>query len=58
MGRHDNPVVHPFAVAASCNDSSAAEVSQVPRYFGLWAAQDFNKEANANLLLSHEVEQP
>jgi hypothetical protein len=30
----------------------------MPRDFRLWATQDFYEVANANLLISHEVEEP
>ncbi len=56
--RHHHPIVHPFALAASCNDTGATQVGQMPRYLGLRLSQDLNEIADADLLISHEVQEP
>ena len=55
--RHDDAVVHPPAIAPRLDDSSPAKVGQVPGYFGLALLQNFDKIADANLLISHHVHQ-
>lgn len=47
--RHSQPVVHPFSVAARSHHPCAAQVSEMPRYFGLAHAQDLHQVTNANL---------
>ena len=49
--------MHPFAIAPSLNYSGAAEIRQVPGYLRLPLTQDLNEVTDANLLLSHQVEQ-
>ena len=56
--RHHHPVVHPFALAASCNDTGATQIGQMPRYLGLWLTQNLNEIADTDLLISHETQEP
>ena len=58
IGRHHHPIVHPFALAASCNDTGATQICQMPRYLGLWLTQNLNEITDADLLISHEIQQP
>jgi len=58
MRRHDHPIVHPLSLPPHRDDTGAAQVSQVTRDLRLRAAQDFNKIANTNLLVSNEVQDP
>ena len=53
---HNDPVMHPLAVAPGLHYSGAAEIRQVPGYFGLPLPQNLDKVADANLLFSHQVE--
>ena len=55
--RHNNPVVHPFAFASGLYDSGTAKIGQMPGYFGLSLLQDLHEIADADLLLSHQIEQ-
>jgi arsenite methyltransferase len=58
MGRHNNAVVHPLAFSAHRDDASLPQIRQMPRDFRLRATQDFHEVADANLLISYEVEEP
>jgi hypothetical protein len=58
IGRHHHPIVHPFALAASCNDTGPTQICQMPRYLGLWLTQNLNEITNADLLISHEIQEP
>ena len=54
---HNDPIMHPLAVAPGLNDSGPAEIRQVPGYFRLPLPQNLDEVADANLLFSHQVEQ-
>lgn len=56
--RHDDLVMHPLAFAASCHDPGFAEISEVPGNLRLRLIEDLDEVADANLLLSHKVQQP
>ena len=56
--RHNDAVVHPLAFSPNGDDASLPQIRQMPGDFRLWATQDFHEVANANLLISHEVEEP
>jgi len=58
MRRHDDAIVHPLALAPGCDDACLAKVSEMPGDFGLRGVEDFHEVADADLLLSHEIEQP
>lgn len=49
--------MHPLAVSAGLNDSGMAEIRQMPRYLRLALFEDFNKVADAQFLVPHQVEQ-
>jgi hypothetical protein len=55
IGRFDESIVHPFTFTTSRNETSTAQVGQMPRNFWLIRLQDFNKETNANLVVSDQV---
>ena len=58
MWGHDDPIMHPLPLPPRRDDTGAAEVSQVTRNLRLRTAKDFNKIANANLLVAHEIQEP
>jgi len=55
--RHRDAIVHPLAVAARLNHSGTAQIGQMPGDFGLALLQNLNKIADADLPVSHQVEQ-
>lgn len=55
--RHRNAIVHPLAVSPGIHDPGAAKIGQVPGYFGLPLPQDLDQVADADLPLSHQVQQ-
>ena len=58
LRRHDDAVVHPLAVAPGRNDAGMAQIREMPGNLRLRPAQNLHEVADANLLLSHQVEQP
>jgi len=50
--------VHPLALAAGSDDPGVSQVSQVPRDLRLRLVENFHKIADANLLISHKVQEP
>jgi len=54
---HDDAIVHPLAFASSFDDACTAKICQMPRYFGLELLQNLYEVANANFLVTHEIEQ-
>ena len=56
--RFGNPVVHPFTIAPCRNNSSPAEVRQVPRNLWLARLQNLHKKTYAYLPVTNEVDQP
>jgi len=55
--RHNNPVVHPLPFATGFHDACPPKISEVPGDFRLPLLKDFYEIADANLLVSHQVEQ-
>ena len=55
--RHDDPVMHPLSFASSRNNPRAAKIRQVSRYLGLRSAKNLHQVADANFLLTDEVQQ-
>jgi hypothetical protein len=53
---HDDAVVHPFSLAASRNNAGSAKIRKVSRDLWLRLAKDLDKIADANFLLSHEIQ--
>ena len=49
--------MHPLAFATGRHDARAPQISQVPRDFRLRLLKDLHKVADANFLISHQVEQ-
>jgi hypothetical protein len=49
--------VHPLALTASRHDSGAAQVGQMPGYFRLRLIQNLNKITDAELLVSHQIQE-
>jgi hypothetical protein len=56
--RHDDPIVHPFPVPASSYNPCVPQVCKVPGYLGLRLIQNLNEIADANFLISHEIQEP
>jgi len=56
MRRHHDPVVHPLPFPPCLDDAGASQIGQMPRNLRLWLAENFDKVANANLLIAHEVQ--
>lgn len=50
--------MHPLALSARRDNASIPQIGQVPGNFRLRTAEDFYEIADANLLLSHEIEKP
>lgn len=57
MRRRYDPVVHPAAFPPHGDESGAAEVGEVAGDFRLWLAEDFSEVADANLLVTDDVEE-
>ena len=55
---HHYPIVHPFAFTASCYDSGATQVGQMPGYLGLRLIQNLNEITDADLLIPHQIQEP
>ena len=49
--------MHPLALAASSDDTGAAQISEMAGDLGLALAEDFDKVADADLALVHQVQQ-
>jgi protein-tyrosine-phosphatase len=58
VGWHNNAVVHPLTFSPHRDDASLPQIRQMPRDFWLRATQDFDEVADANLLVSDEIEEP
>jgi hypothetical protein len=56
MWRQHDPIVHPLSLAPCRDDARAAKVSEVPGDFRLWAAENLDEVADANFLISHQVQ--
>ncbi len=54
---HDYSIVHPLALAASGHDSGATQVGQVPGYLRLRLVQNLNEITDAELLVSHQIQE-
>jgi hypothetical protein len=57
VGREDDPVVHPLPFSPGRHDARPAQKGEVPRDPRLRHLQDFDEEAHANLILSHQIDQ-
>ncbi len=55
--RHHDPIVHPLSLPASSYNPSTTQVGQVPGNFGLRLIQNLNEITDAELLISHEVQE-
>ena len=53
----DEAVVHPLAFAAGGDDAGAAEVGEVARNLGLACAEHGDEEADADLVVAHQIYQ-
>lgn len=58
VGRNGNPVMHPLAVPASGDDAGAPQIGEMAGDLRLRTTQDFDEVADADLLISHEVQDP
>lgn len=56
--RHHDAVMHPLALSSSGHDTRTSKVGQVPRNLWLGLAQDLDKVADTNFLLSHQIQEP
>jgi len=54
----DEAVVHPLAFAAGGDDAGAAEVGEVARNLRLVGVEDGDEEADADLVVAHQVDEP
>jgi hypothetical protein len=57
LGRHDEAIVHPFAVTAGGDHSRAAQVGEMTRNFGLRGIEDLHEVADADFLASYEIDE-
>lgn len=57
IGRWEEAVVHPFSLAPRGDDSGPPQVGQMARDLRLAQAKDFDKIADADFAISHQVEQ-
>jgi arsenite methyltransferase len=55
--RHDDAVMHPLPLASSRHYFSTAKIREVPGDLWLRLAKDFDKVADTDFLLSHEVQE-
>ena len=55
--RHNDPIVHPFPLAPRLDDSGAPKVSQMAGNLRLPLPQNLDEVANADFLLSHEIQE-
>jgi hypothetical protein len=55
--RHD-AVVHPFTLPPCSHDPGAAQVGKVSGDLWLGLIEDFDKVADANLLIAHQIQEP
>jgi hypothetical protein len=53
VGRLNDAVVHPFAIATRCNHSGSSQVGKMTRNLGLVGVQDFDEEADTNFAIAH-----
>ena len=58
MWRHRDTVVHPLAFAPRGDDARFAQIGQMARYFGLGLIQNLYKVTDADLSISHEIQEP
>lgn len=58
VGRHGNPVMDPFAIAASRYNSETPEIGKMAGDFWLRTAEDLDEVADANFLISHQIQDP
>jgi hypothetical protein len=58
MWWHDDAVMDPFSLAASSDHAGTPKIREVSRDLWLWLAKDLDKIADANFLLSHEIQEP
>ena len=56
--RHHYPIVHPLPFPASSDNSGTAQVGQMPGYLGLRLTKNLDKIADADFLISHEIQEP
>jgi len=55
--RLNNPIVHPFTLSSGTDNPSTAKVGKMPGNFWLRYSQDLDKVADADLILSHEIQE-
>ena len=58
MGRHYDPVVHPFALAPRRHHARPPQIRKMPGDLRLALSQDLNEVADADLPSVHQVQQP
>ena len=58
VGRHHDAVVHPLAITPSGHNAGVPQIRQVPGNLRLGLIQDLDEIANADFLVSHEVQKP
>jgi hypothetical protein len=58
VGRRDDPIVHPLPFSSSLNDPSPAQIGEVPGDLRLSHLQYLDEETDADLVLSHQVDEP
>src|SRR5262249_41026945 len=58
VGWGDYPVMHPLPFPPDLHDARPAQVGEMPRNPRLRHLQDFDEEAYADLVVSHEIDQP
>ena len=56
--RHHYPIVHPLPFPASSDNSGTTQVGQMPGYLGLRLTKNLDKIADADFLISHEIQEP
>lgn len=58
MGRHDDSIMHPLSFPPCRYDPRAPQVGQMPGNLRLGAAEYLHEITDANLLLTHQVDEP
>ena len=58
MRGHHAAVVHPHSLSPRFYDPGTSEIGKMPGDLRLWSAEDFHEVADANLLVSNEVQEP
>jgi hypothetical protein len=57
IGRLDDAVMNPFALASSGDYACLSQISQVPRNLWLVGVKSFNEETDTYLVLAYQIEQ-